>query len=262
MLNQNHRIIEAFTQSLPEYLRDVETTSGKLFYSIAWKQMECIIKDKQDALDMGCGFGLTSIWLSEQGYHVTGIDITPDMIKAAKQKAKEKKQEITFIQGELESVQKILKGKTFDFIICHNVLGYLDQPVEALEKLKGLLNPKGYLSIIVHNPTAKVLMKAIGDKDVKMAKELVNQEKEFNPLIKAYVNQYSHPTYLKWFNQLELDLIRHYGIRCVFDYMQQNGIKGEGLMNFEDLLELELHLGSLTPYRDIAFFYHFILQKH
>ncbi|WP_100523516.1 class I SAM-dependent methyltransferase [Mycobacteroides abscessus] len=99
--------------------------------------------------------------------------------------AAEKKQTITFIQGQIENVEELLKGKTFDWIICHNVLGYLEQPEKALEKLCSLLNPRGCISIITHNPVAKVLKKAIVEMDFSRAKEMINKEKEFNTLIGA-----------------------------------------------------------------------------
>lgn len=261
-MTESRKIIEAFTKSLPDYLRDVETTSGKLFYSITWHQIaEHLTKSKTlNILDTGCGFGLTSIWFSEQGHRVTGIDITPDMIQAAEQKAKEKQQTITFIQGQIENVDEILTGKTYDLILCHNVLGYLEHPAEALEKFYSILNPEGYISIITHNPAAKVLKKAIVEMDLIHAIEMINKEKEFNPLIGAYVHQYSFSTFQKWFNQMGLELLQHYGIRCVFDYMK-NEEQRENPNNLQDFLDLELQLGKSIPYRDIAFFYHFILQK-
>lgn len=255
-------IIEAFTRSLPEYLRDVETTSGRLFYSIAWEQIAEHLTDKKalDILDIGCGFGLTSIWFSEQGHRVTGIDITPDMIQAAKQMAAEKQQTITFMQGKIENVEELLKGKTYDWIICHNVLGYLNQPEKALEKLRSLLNPQGYISVITHNPAAKVLKKAIVETDFIHAKEMINNEKEYNTLIGAYVYQYSFATFLSWYEQIGLELLQHYGVRCVFDYLQ-NEKQNEKEIDFQHFLDLELNLGRSNPYREIAFFYHFILHK-
>lgn len=261
-MESKQKIIEAFTSSLPEYLRDVETASGKLFYSITWSQIgEHITKDNPlTILDIGCGFGLTSIWLSQQGHKVTGIDITPDMIEAAKLRADREKQNITFLQGGIEDLNVLLKGKTFDWIMCHNVLGYLENPMSDLEKLSSLLNPEGYMSIIAHNPAAKVLKNALVDMNMTEAKESINKEKEYNSLIGADVHQYRAETYYKWFGTLKLDLIKHYGIRCVFDYLRNANITQQDY-RFQNLLDLELELGKTKPYRDIAFFSHFVIQK-
>ena len=36
-----------------------------------------------NVLDLGCGTGLHAINLAEEGYHISGIDQSPDMIKIA-----------------------------------------------------------------------------------------------------------------------------------------------------------------------------------
>ena len=36
-------------------------------------------------MDIGTGTGFFALLLAEQGHHVTGIDLTPDMIRKAKQ---------------------------------------------------------------------------------------------------------------------------------------------------------------------------------
>ena len=253
----SQKMIEAFTKSLPDYLEDVEMNSGKLFYSLAWQQISEHLKPNKNILDIGCGFGLTSIWFSEQGHTVTGVDLTPDMIHAAEQKAKEKKQQITYLQGNIETLEQIPQIKTYDWIICHNVLGYLEKPADAIRKLNARLNPGGYLSIIAHNPAAKVLRKALVENDLTQAKESIHEEEEYNSLIGAYVKQYSTETYKQWLETMGLKLVGHYGIRCVFDYLGQGEQEGD----LQGLLDLELAMGRLSPYRDIAFFSHFIVRK-
>lgn len=41
------------------------------------------------ALDVGCGAGVFSVWLAEQGMEVTGIDLFPDAIEMARARARE-----------------------------------------------------------------------------------------------------------------------------------------------------------------------------
>ncbi|MFZ3591341.1 class I SAM-dependent methyltransferase [Bacillus sp. DJP31] len=261
-MQQKQNLIDAFTQSLPDYLSDVESPSGKLFYSITWNQIESHFNKEKPLriLDIGCGFGITSIWLSELGHQVTGIDITPDMIETAKQKAEEKGKNIMFLLGDLTSLERTLESETFDFILCHNVLGYIENPTEILEKLQSLLTKDGYISIINHNPASKVLKKAIVEEDIIQAKEAIGKEQEFNPLIGAVVHQYSTETYYKWFDLLKLQLTKHYGVRCVFDYLHENSTLKHA-RHVDDLLALELELGKMSPFKDIAFFSHFIIQK-
>jgi SAM-dependent methyltransferase len=40
------------------------------------------------ALDIGCGTGTNSVWLAEQGFEVTGVDVAPLAIERAKERAR------------------------------------------------------------------------------------------------------------------------------------------------------------------------------
>ena len=53
------------------------------------------------ALDVGCGAGVFSVWLAEQGMDVTGIDVIPEAIAMAQARANEHRVHVTFINGDL-----------------------------------------------------------------------------------------------------------------------------------------------------------------
>jgi len=73
-------------------------------------------------LDMTCGTGSQVFWLAKHGYEVTGSDITPSMLKIAKQKAKQKNLDIDLIHGDMRS----LRVGEFDAVITiFNAVGHL-----------------------------------------------------------------------------------------------------------------------------------------
>lgn len=49
------------------------------------------------ALDIGCGTGTNSVWLAEQGFDVTGIDVAPLAIHRAEERAKAAGVKATFL---------------------------------------------------------------------------------------------------------------------------------------------------------------------
>ncbi|HVE71188.1 MAG TPA: methyltransferase domain-containing protein, partial [Thermoanaerobaculia bacterium] len=53
------------------------------------------------ALDVGCGAGVFSVWLAEQGMDVTGIDLFPEAIAMAEARAREHAVKATFVMGDL-----------------------------------------------------------------------------------------------------------------------------------------------------------------
>src|SRR5215212_8494889 len=53
------------------------------------------------ALDVGCGAGVFSVWLAEQGMDVTGLDLFPEAIAMGEARAKEHGVQVRFIAGDL-----------------------------------------------------------------------------------------------------------------------------------------------------------------
>lgn len=68
------------------------------------------------ALDLGCGTGIKSIYLSKKGFKVTGIDISKTAIKHAKENARKAKVKIEFIVADATNLN-FLKNKKFDFVL-------------------------------------------------------------------------------------------------------------------------------------------------
>jgi cyclopropane fatty-acyl-phospholipid synthase-like methyltransferase len=53
------------------------------------------------ALDVGCGAGVFSVWMAEQGLDVTGIDLFPEATAMARKRAEEHGVKIELITGDL-----------------------------------------------------------------------------------------------------------------------------------------------------------------
>jgi len=92
---------------------------GKYDYDADVKFLETFFRehDCKRVIDVGCGTGNHAIRLSKLGFEVTGVDISPTMIKIAKEKDKEGK--IRLIQGDMRKLEKAIpKGQRFDAAIC------------------------------------------------------------------------------------------------------------------------------------------------
>lgn len=102
-------------------------------------------------LDLGCGPGLYSGKLAEQGHKVTGIDFSQHSIRYANRRAGEKKLDIQYIQGNYLEIDI---GNSYDLVI----LIYLDFcamiPEERdllLKKIYHALKPGGLFIFDVIN---------------------------------------------------------------------------------------------------------------
>ncbi|MFX0078184.1 MAG: class I SAM-dependent methyltransferase [Candidatus Hermodarchaeota archaeon] len=78
-----------------------------------------IVQDTPNAriLDLACGSGRHAVALASQGYEVTGLDLSPQMIEAAKHHVKEKGVVAQFSISDMRQVTELLEG-SFDLIIC------------------------------------------------------------------------------------------------------------------------------------------------
>ena len=95
--------------------------------AIDWKQRLAreipflinLVKYKPNAriLDLACGSGRHAAMLASQGYDVTGLDLSPQMIEAAQYHAKETGVSVHFLVADMRQTKEIVEGQ-FDLIIC------------------------------------------------------------------------------------------------------------------------------------------------
>lgn len=108
-------------------------------------------------LDVACGGGWVSHYLSTMGYWTYGIDISEDFIGLAKQRlssdlhlgvsASEAEDRFSILDIEAERMPEHLRG-TFDFIWLESCLHHFVDPISALEHLGEALKPDGVLILI------------------------------------------------------------------------------------------------------------------
>ncbi len=65
---------------------------------------------------------------------------------------------------------------SFDVIVCHNVLEYMDPRTELLREFHRLLKPGSALSIVKHNKFGKIMQKVVFEYNTKEAKALLRGE--------------------------------------------------------------------------------------
>lgn len=81
------------------------------------------------AIDIGCGYGTNAIWLAQQGFTVTAVDISSTAVERARERAKQACVTLQFIQADL--LAKADLGGQYDFLFdrgCYHVLRQINQP--------------------------------------------------------------------------------------------------------------------------------------
>ncbi|MFF3347706.1 class I SAM-dependent methyltransferase [Streptomyces sp. NPDC002779] len=109
-------------------------------------------------LDVGMGQGTQSLRLARAGHQVTGLEQDATMIAAARQALAGEpegiRERMRVIEGDgRETGAHFLPG-SFDVVLCHGVLMYVEEPDPLLAGLARVLAPGGLLSLLVRNGDA------------------------------------------------------------------------------------------------------------
>jgi ubiquinone/menaquinone biosynthesis C-methylase UbiE len=103
-------------------------------------------------LEVGCGTGRTSCFLSSKGYDITAMDIQAPMLIKAKKRAETQQLQINFVEGDVCSIP--FESDRFDVILAESVTNFADAD-KALSEYYRVLKPGGTLydrEIIVAEP--------------------------------------------------------------------------------------------------------------
>lgn len=110
-------------------------------------------------LDIGCGGGVLSEAMAKRGAQVTGIDLSPSVLDAAREHAAEEQVYVTYRQ--CDSTQLAEEGQTWQHITCMEMLEHVVDPAAVIKDIATLLKPNGYAFFSTLNRTRKSYLAAI-----------------------------------------------------------------------------------------------------
>lgn len=220
----------------------------RLFKKIVWVQIGDI--EGKKILDFGSGEGITANHFAKNN-DVTAIEPSEEMLSNAW-----KDYEYTQIVGDVNALSGI-SDETFDIIICHNVLEYIDDKEAVIKALARVLKKDGILSIAKHNRAGRVMQMAVLLDDFEKANALLDGENSMASKF-GVIRYYGDKDILEWESNLVISEV--FGIRTFWD-LQQNQEKHGDEDWQRKMLQLEMRVAQIPEYRDIAFFHHLLLKK-
>lgn len=220
----------------------------RLFKKIVWKQLGDM--EGKKILDFGSGEGITANHFAEKN-DVTAIEPSKEMLSNAW-----KDYEYTQIVGDVNALSAF-KNETFDMIICHNVLEYIDDKAAVVKALARVLKKDGIISIVKHNRAGRVMQMAVLLDDFEKANEILDG-KDSTASKFGTIRYYEDNDITKWEPQITVSDIL--GIRTFWDLQQNQQKHGDEAWQ-EKMLQLELRVAHMQEYKNIAFFHHLLLKK-
>jgi ubiquinone/menaquinone biosynthesis C-methylase UbiE len=112
-------------------------------FSATLKQLQHFrIEKGSSILEVGCGTGRTACFLTQNGYHVTAMDIDSDMLQKAKRRSEAQGLKVDFVQGDVCAMP--FEDNRFDVILAESVTNFVDTDT-ALHEYNRVLKPGGVL---------------------------------------------------------------------------------------------------------------------
>ena len=116
-------------------------------------------------LDVGGGGGHQSFPLAQAGYDVTVLDPSPAMLDKARERlpglTEDARERVRFVEADGEKAEEAVDGQRFEAVLCHGVLGYIEQPEPLIDQLCRCAAPGGIVSIMTGNALATAVQPAM-----------------------------------------------------------------------------------------------------
>ncbi len=248
---------ESFQSGADKYAAYLETPEGRLRLDLAFANLEEFLPLPQatrslHALDLGCGTGALAVRLARLGLHVTLLDSSPAVLDFAKRAAREAgvTEKIEHKHGDAAQLANSFHAGSFDVILCHNILEYVDDPVAVLRgAARAMRDSSAILSVIVRNQAGEVLKAAIQAGDLAAAEQNLTAQWGHESLYGGKVRLFTAESLQAMLMEASLAVAAKRGVRVVSDYLPPRvSLSAE----YDRIFELELKLGRRPEFAAVA----------
>ncbi|MFJ1970843.1 class I SAM-dependent methyltransferase [Streptomyces sp. NPDC087903] len=206
-------------------------------------------------LDVGMGQGTQSLRLARAGHKVTGLEQDTRMVAAAREALAGEpegiRERVRIIEGDGRDTGVHFLPGSFDVVLCHGVLMYVEGPDALLAGLARMLAPGGLLSLLVRNGDALAMRPglsgdwagALGAFDITSYRNRLGLDVRADRL----------DTLTGTLAGIGAPLQAWYGVRVFTD----TAVDGADIpADIEALLAAEERAGRTDPYRSVAALLH------
>ncbi len=216
-------------------------------------------------LDIGGGAGHQSFPLARAGYDVTLLDSSPAMLERAEQRLRalpaQAQQRVALLPGDGERAETAVQGRRFAAVLCHGVLGYLDDPAPMVEQLCRCAADDAIVSIMTGNAHAMAVRPALEQRwDDALASFDARTEigvlgvpgrgdtvEELSELLRSQ----------------RVDPVRWYGVWLFVDWLEFSGTRldPDDRAQVEATAAVEFEAARRDPYRGLSRVFHLVGRK-
>jgi S-adenosylmethionine-dependent methyltransferase len=255
---------ERFRTGAAKYAAYLETPEGKLRLDLVFANLQEFLPQATPpllALDIGCGTGAIAVRLARLGLHVTLLDASEAMLDFARRAAQEAAvtERITLKHGDAALLDNLCDAGSFDVILCHNILEFVDHPAAVLRSAaRALRNPSAIISVLVRNLAGEVLKAAIKDGDLDATERSLIAEWGHESLYGGRVRLFTAEKLQAMLLECSLTVTAKRGVRVMSDYMPPRVSRSD---EYQRILELERKLGRRPEFAAVARYTHCLARR-
>ncbi len=256
---------DSFEAGMDRWKADQDTTWKRFVYQLIETNLKhhiAVDSPPLTILDAGGGNGLDSLALARMNHQVHIVDLSEKMLNEAKSNAALAgvSARINTHAIDVLSIAREFPENHFDFILCHNVIQFIDDLEPLLEVLYRGIRPGGFLSLITLNQYSQLYQSAYLDRDLDAAYRGLNLNQPNNSIFEVDMQAYKADELIQWLELQGYTLEKHYGIGCLYIPWNYDDHSGHD-QKTEKLKKLEIKLMDCEPYKHTARYFQLILQK-
>ena len=216
-------------------------------------------------LDVGGGAGHQSFPLALAGYDVTLLDPSVAMLDRARERLQrlpdEARRRVRLVQADGEHADAAVEGQRFGAVLCHGVLGYLDQPEPLVDQLCRCAADGGIVSIMTANARTMAVRPAL--------------ERRWDDALAAFdatreIGVLGVPGRADTVEDLSGLMADHgveplcwYGVWLFVDWLEFSGVQldPDDARQLASIAAVELKASQRDPYRQLSRVFHLVGRK-
>jgi S-adenosylmethionine-dependent methyltransferase len=255
---------DRFQSGADKYAAYLETPEGRLRLDLAFANLQDFLPQSTGslfALDIGAGTGAIGVRLAQLGLRIALLDASLPMLDFAQHAAQKAgvTDRIALKHGDAAQLADLFPDQSFDLILCHNILEYVDDPCSVLRSAAhALRDQSSIISVLVRNQTGEVLKAAIKDGDLTAAERNLTAEWGNESLYGARVRLFAAESLQAMLAAASLAVTAERGVRVMSDYLPGAISRNDA---YERILNLERKLGRQAEFAAVARYTHLLAHR-
>jgi S-adenosylmethionine-dependent methyltransferase len=216
-------------------------------------------------LDVGGGAGHQSFPLAHAGYDVTLVDSSPAMLDKARERIQqlpaETRRRVTLVEADGHDADEAVHGRRYAAVLCHGVLGYMEEPDPLVDQLCRCAATGGIVSIMTGNAEASAVRPAL---ELRWDDALASFDARTEIGVLGLPGRADTVDELSELMRIRgVEPLRWYGVWLFVDWLEFSGaeLDPSDTQQVAATAAVELEAGRRDPYRRLSRVFHLVGRK-